>query len=205
MTDDIHIDGHNEEAEFEREDLGAKPVILFLVGLTVGCLLVALLLKGMYSYLDARENRHQPALNPLVQQTTPDTRRLTPGDITKFPRAAPGNRRTEEINDFRMQEEQTLHSYGWVDQSAGVVRIPIDRAMELLAQRGLPTRPQAGTVPPSEINMGNKRRGGQIPAASPRRRSNGRWARLWKTIRHEWKGTTLVVPKEIEDSSGFSR
>ena len=29
MTDDIHIDGHNEEAEFEREDLGAKPVILF--------------------------------------------------------------------------------------------------------------------------------------------------------------------------------
>jgi hypothetical protein len=25
--------------------------------------------------------------------------------------------------------------------------------MELVAQRGLPTRPQAGTVPPSEINM----------------------------------------------------
>ncbi len=46
-----------------------------------------------------------------------------------------------------------MHSYGWVDQPAGVVRIPIDRAMELLAQRGLPTRPQAGTVPPSEINM----------------------------------------------------
>ncbi len=85
MTDDIHIDGHNEEAEFEREDLGAKPVILFLVGLTVGCLLVALLLKGMYSYLDARENRHQPALNPLVQQTRSDTRSVTPGDIAKFP------------------------------------------------------------------------------------------------------------------------
>ena len=46
MTDDIHIDGHNEEAEFEREDLGAKPVILFLVGLTVGCLLVALAPEG---------------------------------------------------------------------------------------------------------------------------------------------------------------
>ena len=52
-----------------------------------------------------------------------------------------------------MQEEQTLHSYGWVDQQAGVVRIPIDRAMELLAQRGLPTRPQAGVVPPSDVNM----------------------------------------------------
>ncbi len=49
-----------------------------------------------------------------------------------------------EINDFRMQEEKTLNSYGWVDQQAGVMHIPIDRAMQLLAQRGLPTRAQAG-------------------------------------------------------------
>jgi hypothetical protein len=45
MTDDIHIDGHNEEVEFEREDLG-KTGHPLLVGLTVGCLPVALL-KGM--------------------------------------------------------------------------------------------------------------------------------------------------------------
>jgi hypothetical protein len=153
MTDDTHIDGHNEEAEFEREDLGAKPVILFLVGLTVGCLLVALLLRGMYSYLDARENRHQPALNPLVQQTRSDLRSVAPGDITKFPEPRLETDEPREIRAFRVQEEQRLHSYGWVDQPAGVVRIPIDRAMDLLAQRGLPTRPQAGTVPPSEINM----------------------------------------------------
>ena len=156
MTDNIHIDGHNEEAEFEREDLGAKPVILFLVGLTVGCLLVALALKGMYSYLDAKEARHQPAPNPLVQQTTKDMRAVTPGDITKFPQPRLETNEQREITSFRMQEEQTLHSYGWVDQSTGVVRIPIDRAMELLAQRGLPTRPQAGTVPPSEVNMGRE-------------------------------------------------
>jgi len=153
MADDIHIDGHNEEPEFEREDLGAKPVILFLVGLTVGCLLVALLLKGMFSYLDARENRNQPALNPLVQQTRSDLRSVAPGDIAKFPEPRLETDEPREIRAFRVQEEQRLHSYGWVDQPAGVVRIPIDRAMDLLAQRGLPTRPQAGTVPPSEINM----------------------------------------------------
>jgi len=153
MTDDIHIHGHNEEAEFERRDLAAKPVILFLVGLTIGCLLVAALLKGMYSYLDAREHRHQPALNPLVQQTTAETRSVAPGDVTKFPQPRLETNERREINDFRMHEEQTLHSYGWVDQPAGVVRIPIDHAMELLVQRGLPTRPQAGAVPPSEVNM----------------------------------------------------
>src|SRR5207247_4662310 len=58
-----------------------------------------------------------------------------------------------EIKDFRMQEEQTLNSYGWVDQQNGVVRIPIDRAMQLIAERGLPTRPQTGTVPPSPVNV----------------------------------------------------
>jgi hypothetical protein len=36
------------------------------------------------------------------------------------------------------------------------VRIPIDRAMELVAQRGLPTRPQTGAVPPSDVAMGKE-------------------------------------------------
>ena len=95
MTDDIHIDGQNEEMDFEREDLGAKPILIFLLGLTIGCVLVALVLKGLYSYLDSYENRHQPAQNPLVQQTTADTRTVEPGDIKKFPPAAPRNRRND--------------------------------------------------------------------------------------------------------------
>ncbi len=111
MTDDIHIDEHNEEAEFEREDLGAKPVILFLVGLTVGCLLVALLLKGMYSYLDARENRHQPALNPLVQQTTADTRLgYARATSRNFPSRAwkPTNRERSEPFECRKNRRYTV-------------------------------------------------------------------------------------------------
>ncbi|MGH9545684.1 MAG: hypothetical protein ACRD23_10755 [Terriglobales bacterium] len=153
MSDDPHIDGQDQEPGFEREDLAAKPIVLFLLALTVACLLVALVLKGMYSYLDARENRHQPAPSPLAQPTTADTRTVTPADIAKFPQPRLETNEPMEINDFRMQEERTLYSYGWVDQQAGVVRIPIDRAMELLAQRGLPTRPQAGEVPPSEVNV----------------------------------------------------
>ena len=109
-------------------------------------MLVALVLRGLYSYLDAYENRHQPAAESVgAADDRGDTRRCEPGDITEISPAAPGKQtRRTEINDFRMQEEQTLNSYGWVDQQAGVVRIPIDRAMQLLAQRGLPTRPQAG-------------------------------------------------------------
>ena len=53
MTDDLHIDGHNEEMDFEREDLGAKPILIFLLALIIGCVLVAIVLKGLYSVLDA--------------------------------------------------------------------------------------------------------------------------------------------------------
>ena len=152
MTENIHFDGHHEEPEFEREDLGAKPIITFLIALVIGCVLVAILLKGMYSLLDRREVQQQPAQSPLAQPATTDTRTVEPGDVTKFPQPRLETRETVEIDAFRLQEAQTLHSYGWVDEQAGVVRIPIDRAMELLAQRGLPTLPQAGVAPQSDVN-----------------------------------------------------
>lgn len=37
-------------------------------------------------------------------------------------------------------QNQKLNSYGWQDRSNGVVHIPIDHAMDLVVQRGLPTR-----------------------------------------------------------------
>ena len=40
-------------------------------------------------------------------------------------------------------ERSALEGYAWVDQQAGVVRIPVERAMELLAERGLPARASA--------------------------------------------------------------
>jgi hypothetical protein len=53
----------------------------------------------------------------------------------------------EELNEFREKEEAELKSYGWIDRTAGVVRIPVARAMDLLLERGLPTR--TGTNAPA--------------------------------------------------------
>lgn len=47
-----------------------------------------------------------------------------------------------ELGTIRRDEDAQLNSYGWVQKEAGVVRIPIDRAKELLLERGLPVRPQ---------------------------------------------------------------
>ncbi len=50
----------------------------------------------------------------------------------------------EDLKMLREHEESVLDSYGWVDKENGIVRIPIDRAIDILAQRGLPPLPSAG-------------------------------------------------------------
>lgn len=51
-----------------------------------------------------------------------------------------------DLRELRYREHAFLTSYSWVDQSRGIVRIPIDHAMEVIARRGLPTRDTTGTV-----------------------------------------------------------
>ena len=45
----------------------------------------------------------------------------------------------QQLLDLRADEERILTSYGWVDQTNGLTRIPIERAMEMLVEQGLPT------------------------------------------------------------------
>ena len=47
----------------------------------------------------------------------------------------------QDVADLHAREDLLLDNYSWIDQSEGKVRIPIERAMELIAQRGLPVAP----------------------------------------------------------------
>jgi hypothetical protein len=148
--------GEHEEVGFEHQDLSARAVFAFLIGLALAGVLVYFVIWGIYHSLDAYQRGHQPPQSPLVKPAETDTRIVSPDEVTKFPQPRlEGNERLE-INDFRLKEEQTLNSYGWVDEKAGVVRIPIERAMELVVQRGLPTTPRVGTAPPSPVNVVNR-------------------------------------------------
>jgi len=62
-------------------------------------------------------------------------------------------KRMENLKTAQEDAEKALNTYAWVDKNKGVVRIPIDRAMELIAQRGLSTTPQAGVMPLSPVNL----------------------------------------------------
>jgi hypothetical protein len=142
---------HGQEG-VEQQDLTAQSVYAFLISLVVGGVLVYVVVWGLYRFLDARQRSLQPAQSPLVRQVDADTRIVSPQEITKFPQPRLERNERVEINDFRLNEEQTLNSYSWIDEKTGVVRIPIERAMQLVAQRGLPTTLKAGTAPSSAVN-----------------------------------------------------
>jgi hypothetical protein len=144
MSNQTSQHGKPEEQEgFEHRDLNAASIVYFLVTLGVITGLCLFALKGLYSYLDHRERASQSPVNPLVTDVPEDTRHVAPG----YPQSAFPSPKLEEdergqLNGIRLREEKTLYSYGWVDEKAGIVRIPIERAMDLLVERGLPVRPQ---------------------------------------------------------------
>jgi hypothetical protein len=60
----------------------------------------------------------------------------------------------QDVADLHAREDLLLENYSWADQSQGKVRIPIERAMELIAQRGLPV---AKAVEQAPLMTGDKK------------------------------------------------
>jgi hypothetical protein len=50
----------------------------------------------------------------------------------------------QDLKRYRADQDEILSSYGWIDQKAGIVRIPIDQAMDILLQKGYPVRTAPG-------------------------------------------------------------
>jgi hypothetical protein len=122
MSHDAPHAGHGEH---ERTDVSVRPVVLAGVGLTIALLITAAAMLGMYDAFATRFARLSPKQNPLA--------------AAEAPRPPPAPRLQvhpiKELRELRVSEAEVLEHYGWVDKDAGVVRIPIDRAIQLLAQR----------------------------------------------------------------------
>jgi hypothetical protein len=137
---------------FERQDISGSGVLYFFLALAVGTLVVVFFLVGVFDVLDKRSNAKQAPPNPLAVNVPADkdTRHIPKEyEIKAFPEPRLENDERSQLLGIITAQEQTLNSYGWADENSKTVRIPIDRAMELLAQRGLPVH-QPGVTENSE-------------------------------------------------------
>src|ERR1700737_1264673 len=122
---------------FEQEDLSSKSALYFLAGLVLVCVVVYLIVFGMYRFLDSYATAHQPPVSPMVTPQA-DTRAVAPENAETFPQPRLEENERTQLRSFIEDQDRKLAPYDWVDKDRGTVRIPIDRAMELIAQRGLP-------------------------------------------------------------------
>ncbi len=129
------------EMRHEHRDVNVWAVGKVGIALILTTIASLLLMFGVFRYLEVRENAAQI---PPASTTTLNPNRLPPEPNLLFNEHEAVNR-----EDIRAEEDKLLNGYSWADRAHGVVRIPIDRAMDLIVQRGLPARPQ-NTAPATE-------------------------------------------------------
>lgn len=115
---------------YEHTDANVWIIVKFLFWLAVSAVIIHVGLGFVYALLieQAMESGEQRYPLAAVQgQRLPPAPRLQ-----QFPR--------NELYQFRQDEESLLQGYGWMNKNAGIVHIPIEDAMRLTVERGLPSR-----------------------------------------------------------------
>lgn len=116
------------EEGYERRDANVRTLLLFGVSLAVLLVVVLFAMRWTFIFLSQKE--------PLGPPPTPfENVRLLPPQ----PRLQVQPHR--DLKDYCENEVKTLENYGWVDPQNGIVRIPVDVAMQRILQQGLPARP----------------------------------------------------------------
>jgi hypothetical protein len=108
--------------DHERSDAKAKPLLWFALGLTGVAVGTFILMGIMFKALEAGspytgETEREEKNEPLLQ-----------------------TRSKQDLHEILDAQREQIESYEWVNREAGVVRIPIDRAMDILSKNPPPSR-----------------------------------------------------------------
>ena len=123
----------NPQVHHEESDVNIIAIFAFGLGLVVVAAVVSLLVFMLFRFFEVREAARVPLAYPLAISRE--------GALPPEPRLQINPR--QDLADLLAKEDALLTSYGWVDKNAGVVRIPIDEAMKLTLERGLPARQES--------------------------------------------------------------
>lgn len=139
------IDAESLQRRHEVGDVPLRPILLFAGVLLLSAVVIHI---GLWWLLQSWEGPRELGLQPVIP----------PSFVTPAPMAGPGVEPFPwaELDALLTKQHERLNSYGWVDREHGVVHIPLARAMQLLVERGLPTRangpaPAFGLEPAYEL------------------------------------------------------
>jgi hypothetical protein len=124
---------------YEHRDTQVKILAWLLAALLAATIVVLGLMKALFGHFASQEDRRQPP---------PSTLAGTRSSIPPEPRLQ--NTPFDELRRVRAEEDAALDSYGWVDRKAGIVRIPIEQALDIAARGGA----LGGAAPRTEAPAG---------------------------------------------------
>ena len=143
---------------YEQSDVKITGILVFLTALGIFVIVTGILCYGIGKVINARMNQEDGPNSKWTK--TADIRQLgnlpnnpdmqnKVAELTKdFPtprvQIDDGN---QDVADLHAREDILLTNYSWVDPAHTKVRIPIERAMELIAQQGLPVAPASTATP----------------------------------------------------------
>jgi len=124
----------NPSVAHEGTDANARAITRFGIALGVVVAVSQVLLWGLFNHFSSREAKLSPPVPAFVEAQAPKE---------------PPNPRLQanpqlDMRKMLREEDDVLTHYGWVDPGRGIVRIPIQRAIDLVAQKGLPQFKAAG-------------------------------------------------------------
>jgi hypothetical protein len=131
---------HDRGPGYERRDANVAGLIQFAFWMAMVLLVTLVGMRFTFKYFQKTQ--------PLGATTSPM--------VSETERTLPPSPRLQiqphvELSDYCAAQQQSVNGYSWIDQQAGLVHIPVDRAMDLILERGLPTRPASeapgGAVP----------------------------------------------------------
>ena len=128
----------NPEVLHEMTDAAAKPIAYFLAGLALLIAFTFVAVWLMFNFFESgAEKTDKQVVSPLA-----DPNEKPPGPLLQ---TTPGR----DMQLMLEQEKKLADSYGWVNKASGIVRIPVKRAMDLVAQKGLPNLQPIGVYEPA--------------------------------------------------------
>jgi hypothetical protein len=138
---------NNPSVAHEHSDADARSITHFGIAITFLLVVSQLVLWWMFSSFSKREQKLSPPVPALIR--------------TQAPKEPPEPRlQANPQSDMRQmvqEENEVLNHYGWVDPDRGVVRLPIARALDIVAQKGLPQFKATAETPASKVKLKTSR------------------------------------------------
>jgi hypothetical protein len=141
---------NNPSVAHEHTDADSHAITRFGIGLAFILVVSQLILWWVFDHLSAREAKLSPHVAAIIKEQAPtlppEPRLQGNAPLDLHPRL--------DLQKMRREEDDALNHYAWIDPDHGIVRLPIERALELVAQNGLPkfkaTEQNKGGAKPKE-------------------------------------------------------